>query len=58
MAARRTDCWQPVSRSAAGWPSARRRPPDRWPMGKFIIGVIVGVILVIFLIVQCTQAIF
>jgi len=27
-------------------------------MGKFIIGVIVGIILVIFLIVQCTQALF
>jgi hypothetical protein len=27
-------------------------------MGKFIIGVIVGIIIIIFLLVQCTQALF
>lgn len=38
--------------------AAMARAGERGAMGKFIIGIIVGVVLVIFLIVQCTQALF
>jgi hypothetical protein len=44
--------------AASVGPAAMRRAGDRSRMGKFIIGVIVGVVLVIILIVQCTRAIF